>query len=197
MVIEESGLKFEFPSTSNAIKFDDSDFYRNYFNKFPESKGVDFISDSKDFYILTEVKNCKGDEENNNWRVYPNNKKVATSANGRAIGDRDSLDIEVTHKVAMTLSALVGVATFGDKKESSEELLEFAQRVFSEKFSKDKKKVLVVLFLEGNFGSATSSKKKIMKELQDSINKKLKWLNCRVSVVDSDTYNEKVFRVIK
>ena len=28
----------------------------------------------------------------------------------------------------------------------------------------------------------------IMKELQDSMNKKLRWINCRVSVVDSDTY---------
>lgn len=42
-----------------------------------------------------------------------------------------------------------------------------------------------------------SSKKKIMKDLQDSMNKKLKWLNCRASVVDSHTYNQKVFRVIE
>lgn len=27
------------------VQFDDEPFYRNCFNKFPESKGVDFISD--------------------------------------------------------------------------------------------------------------------------------------------------------
>lgn len=39
-------------------------------------------------------------------------------------------------------------------------------------------------------------KKMIMKALQDSMNKNLQWINCRVSVVDSDTYNSKIFRVV-
>lgn len=57
-----------------------------------------------------------------------------------------------------------------------------------------------VLFLEGDFDSqkiSSRSKTMIMKRLQDSINKKLSWLNCRVSVVDSDTYNERYFKVEK
>ncbi|MFQ9112250.1 MAG: DUF6661 family protein [Butyribacter sp.] len=28
------------------------------------------------------------------------------------------------------------------------------------------------------------------------MNKNLQWINCRVSVVDSDTYNSKIFRVV-
>lgn len=37
----------------------------------------------------------------------------------------------------------------------------------------------------------------IMKELQDSINKKLRWINCRVSVVDSDTYDPRIFQIVR
>lgn len=35
----------------------------------------------------------------------------------------------------------------------------------------------------------------IMRELQESIKTKLSWLNCRVSVVDSDTYKKELFKV--
>lgn len=41
MVIEESGMQFEFPDDWTTVKFDEELFYRNCFNKFPESKGVD------------------------------------------------------------------------------------------------------------------------------------------------------------
>ena len=34
-----------------------------------------------------------------------------------------------------------------------------------------------------------------MKRIQESISQKLSWLNCKVSVVDSDTYNPKLFTV--
>ena len=38
--------------------------------------------------------------------------------------------------------------------------------------------------------------KMIMQKLQDSINKKLRWINCRVSVVDSDTYDPRIFQIV-
>ena len=59
------------------------------------------------------------------------------------------------------------------------------------KIPTDKKKILVILFLEGNFegsGVKSRSKKMMMARLQSSINQKLAWLNCQVSVVDSGTY---------
>lgn len=34
-----------------------------------------------------------------------------------------------------------------------------------------------------------------MRELQGSIRKKLAWLNCIVSVVDSDTYQKRIFEI--
>jgi hypothetical protein len=44
MVIEESRMKFEFPDSSDVIKFDDTSYYRKEFNTLPGAKGVDFIS---------------------------------------------------------------------------------------------------------------------------------------------------------
>ena len=109
---------------------------------------------------------------------------------------RDSLDIEVAQKTAMTVAALTGAKSFGDTKDCLEELKEYIQFLSSDRFSDDSKKKYVILFLEGDFGSRKKTKKMIMKELQDSMNKKLQWINCRVSVVDSDTYNPKIFRIV-
>lgn len=193
---EESGLKFLFPQNDTVVKFDDTKFYRDYFNKLPEAKGVDFISVDKDKIAFIEVKNCAGDESNCRWRIVPNNQKKNTTHTVVNVEGRDSLDIEVAQKTAMTVAALTGAKSFGDTKDCLEELKEYIQFLSSDRFSDDSKKKYVILFLEGDFGSRTRSKKMIMKELQDSMNKKLQWINCRVSVVDSDTYNPKIFRIV-
>lgn len=67
----------------------------------------------------------------------------------------------------------------------------------AEAIAKDKKQLIITLFLEGNFGNycKTISKKMIMTDLQKSIRNKLSWLNCRVSVVDSSTYNQSYYKV--
>ena len=197
MVIrEESGLKFGFPDESIVIKFDDTKYYRDLFNALPGSKGVDFISVRKDAISFIEVKNCLGDEGNCRWRIAPNNQKRDTVSTTVNVKGRESLDIEVPQKVAMTLAALAGARTFGDRKSSLDELQEILATVFSEDFADDKKKKYVILFLEGNFGGHTRSKKMIMENLQRSMNTKMRWLNCRVSVVDSSTYNKDIFQII-
>ena len=196
-VIEESRLKFAFSENSTVIKFDDTEFYRDYFNKLPESKGVDFISVDKDKMVFIEVKNCVGDEGNCRSRIVPDNKKRNTSRTTVNVEGRDSLDIEVAQKIAMTVAALVGAKSFGSRKECVKELDRFIKFLSDDKFADDSKKKYVVLFLEGNFEGYTRTKKMIMKALQDSINKKLRWINCRVSVVDSDTYDSRMFRIMK
>lgn len=193
---EESGLKFQFPESDTVIKFDDTRFYRDYFNKLPEAKGVDFISVNKDKIAFIEVKNCTGDEGNCRWRIAPNNQKRDVTHTSVNVEGRDSLDIEVAQKTAMTVAALVGAKSFGDTKECIAELKEYIQFLSSDIFSDDSKRKYVILFLEGDFGSRTRTKKMIMKALQDSINKKLQWINCRVSVVDSDTYDSRLFQVV-
>lgn len=193
---EESGLKFGFPDGNIAIKFDDTKYYRDLFNALPGSKGVDFISVGKNAISFIEVKNCLGDEGNCRWRIAPNNQKRDTTSTTVDVEGRESLDIEVAQKVAMTLAALTGARSFGDRKSSIDELKDIITMVFSKDFADDKKKKYVILFLEGNFGGHTRSKKMIMENLQRSMNTKMRWLNCRVSVVDSATYNKDIFQII-
>lgn len=193
---EESGLKFGFPDGNIVIKFDDTKYYRNLFNALPGAKGVDFISVEKDAISFIEVKNCLGDEGNCRWRIAPNNQKRDTTSTTVDTEGRESLDIEVSQKVAMSLAALAGARSFGARKSSLDELKKIITTVFSEDFADDKKKKYVILFLEGNFGSHTRSKKMIMEELQRSMNTKMRWLNCRVSVVDSATYNKDIFQIV-
>lgn len=193
---EESGLKFGFPDENIVIKFDDTKYYRDLFNALPGSKGVDFISVGKDAISFIEIKNCLGDEGNCRWRIFPNNRKLETTSTTVDTKGRESLDIEVSKKVAMTLAALAGARSFGDRKSSLDELKEIITTVFSRAFADDKKPKYVILFLEGNFGSHTRSKKMIMENLQKSMNTKMRWLNCRVSVVDSSTYNKDIFQIV-
>lgn len=196
MVIEESGLKFKFSEESKVVKFDDTKFYRREFNTLPGSKGVDFISVNKTFAAFIEVKNCLGDEGNCRWRIFPNNKKRESSHTNVNLEGRDSLDIEVSEKVAMTLAALSGAKSFGDSKSSLDDMRDMANVILGEYLKCDKKRY-VVLFLEGEFGGHTRSKKMIMSELQRNINTKLRWFNCKVSVVDSNTYDSTIFQIVR
>lgn len=141
------------------------------------------------------MKNCLGDEGNNRWRIAPDNQKRDTTATKVDVEGRDSLDIEVSQKVALTLAALTGARSFGDRKESLDELQDVITAVFSREYTKDKMKKYVFV-LEGDFGTHTNSKKMIMEKLQRSINTKMRWMDCRVSVVDSDTYNERIFKIV-
>lgn len=196
MVIEESNLKFEFEETIKVIKFDDTEFYRHFFNKMPGAKGVDIIADSKDFIQFIEVKNCKGNETENVWRTSVDNRRYFVS--GRSDERKDSYDIEIVKKVCSTIACLQGSWTKSEMTEKAKELQVFWKGLNDARILKDKKKIYVTLFLEGDFsanGPHSRTKMMIMKSLGDSINKKLSWLNCRVSVVDSDTYNQRMFKI--
>ncbi len=174
MVIkEESRLKFAFSDDNKVIKFDDTVYYRKLFNVLPDSKSVDFVSVNDDSVVFIEVKNCTGDEGNNRWRIFPNNLKRDTSHTTVDVEGRDSLDIEVPGKVAMTLAALAGAESFGENKSSLEDLEEIRNGLFFDALADDSRKKYVILVLEGNFGGKTRSKKMIMSELQRSMNAKM------------------------
>ena len=97
----------------------------------------------------------------------------------------------------MTIAALNGAKSFEKRKECVTELNPFYKFITNDSIADDEKKKYVILFLEGDFGSKTWSKRMIMKSLQDSMNKKLQWINCRVSVVDSDTYDSRIFQIVQ
>lgn len=198
MVIEESGLKFEFSADCRSIKFDDTEFYRQQYNKLPSAKGVDIISDRNDRILFIEVKNCTGHESENMWRTSVDNSKVSSAPQGLRVEDRDSLDIEVAKKVASTITCLYGAWTKAERTPKAMRLSEFWQGMETIKIPKDKKRIEIILFLEGEFGvnaPVSRTKRMIMKSIRDSISKKLDWLNCIVSVVDSNTYNPNLFTI--
>ena len=198
MEIKEGDLTFIFDENVRAIKFDDTNFYRKKFNHLPGGKGVDIIADSKELLQLIEIKNCTGHEAENVWRTSTNNSRVSSNPNDPTFGE-DSFDVEVAKKVSSTIACLYGAWTKQQSSDSANELSVLWNEACKSSIPKDKKQIFVILFLEGNFGlqgPESRSKRIIMKHLQDSISKKLSWLNCRVSVVDSDTYAKKLFEVI-
>lgn len=192
MDINESRLTFRF--SDNTLKFDDAGYYRSYFNSFPQSKGVDVISGGDTYSFLLEIKNFSDDEANQSWRLYPDNQRLAQAPPGTTI--HSSLDIECAQKVAMTLACLWGAEAAGNSRPKAEELLPFAEMLHGSAFARDRKKLLVILFLEGQFGGYSRDKKMIMSALQRSLSKKLQWLKCRVSVVDSATYPKHLFQLV-
>lgn len=198
MNIEENNITFTFSEQMTVTKFDDTKFYRESYNKLPNCKGVDIIADSGEMLQLIEVKNCSGHEAENAWRTSVNNSKLSSAPLTIDVEDRDSLDIEMAKKVASTIACLYGAWTKAQQLDSAKELSHFWKETCNSKIPTSGKVIMVILFLEGNFdnpNSKTRSKKMIMKRLQESMNSKLSWLNCRVSVVDSSTYNSKCFVV--
>lgn len=196
--ISESGLSFSFLDGVDVIKFDDTKFYREYYNKLCNCKGVDIITDSDKVLQIIEVKNCVGHEIENMWRTSVNNSKRSSAPSGLDVDERDSLDIEVSKKVASTISCLFGAWTKSSQVDVAKELSTFWVNACSKKIPTTQKLIYIILFLEGNFDnpySKTRNKKMIMKRLQDSISEKLSWLNCRVFVVDSATYKRTLFTV--
>lgn len=195
-VIEESNLTFSFGEDTKATKFDDTKFYRDFFNKLPGGKGVDIIADNADFFQFIEIKNCTGHERENLWRTSTNNSMIDQAPEANSNGEyRESFDYEIAKKVACTISCLYGAWSKGMGTDSSLGLEHFWQKLTQNKV-KSTKQIRVFLFLEGNFDSVGSrSKKMIMQRLESSIQKKLSWLNCKVSVVDSNVYSKRFFRV--
>ena len=190
MAITESGLRFSFPEGTNAVKFDDTPYYRDRYQSMYESKGVDILADSPAEIQLIEIKNCSGHEKENRWRIAPNDRQNSE------LNTRHSLDVEVAQKVVSTLSCLYGAWTQSETTEKSADLQPFFPGLNANGILSNEKKILIILVLEGDFGSESKDKRMIMTALQDSLRKKLSpWLHCRVSVVDSDTYPQKLFHM--
>lgn len=180
----ESRLDFVFKG--EAVKFDETEFYMLFKSYQPNGKGVDFLSQTEDTFIFLEVKNCTGYEKENIWRTKKDNLRDG----------EESFDIEMAKKVEGTIACLVGAGVSSDY-EKSNELKPYYEGLNAPKIARGKKNIQVILFLEGEFGSKTRNKKMIMKRIKDSIQEKLKWLNCTVRVVDLDTYRKQLYRVHK
>ena len=127
MEINESGLSFVLNIGTETYKFDDDKFYRNEFNMLPGPKGIDIIASSDRVVHMIEIKNCKDNERDNIWRIGVNNKYINKLSDNDFNRDKESLDIEVSKKVVMTISCLYGTFTMRNTKETAEELKSIGQ----------------------------------------------------------------------
>ena len=183
--MQESGFDFTF--SGDALKFDETEYYKQFKSYMPNGKGVDFLSKSPDSFLLMEVKNCLNYEQENIWRT----KTDYVNEDGE-----ESFDIEVAKKVECTLACLVG-ARIAYSLGKADELKPYFEAISSPKFERGQKSLKIILFLEGDFKSKTRSKKMIMKRIQEKIAMKMKWLNCIVRVVDLSSYNSRDYGVVK
>ena len=181
----ESNLNFEF--LGEAIKFDETKFYEKFKSYLTNGNGVDFLSMNSSKFIMLEVKNCTGYEKDNLWRT----KTDFINEQGE-----ESFDIEVAKKVAGTIACLVGAGLehpLGD----ADDLKPYFQELTSSKYENNKKGLEVVFVLEGDFSVRSRDKKMIMGRIKSKIAEKLKWLNCSVRVVDSETYTGNNYSIEK
>ncbi len=187
MIASESGIEFSFPDEFQVLKFDDTGFYRRQFNGLPDSKAVDFLCASEKAYLMIEVKNCKGHEAENRWRLGINNEKLGTAPPQIDGSARESLDIEVAQKTAMTIAALAGAFSNPRPESAAAECMPLAEALFSTEIREKRRKLFVILLLEGEFGTGLQTRTNAMihQRLKQSMDKKLKWLNCTVCVLDS------------
>ena len=197
MNLQESNLCFEFDGTFRAIKFDDTKFYRKKFQLLPDGKGVDFLAKNERTFLLVEVKNCKGHESDNRWRIAPDNRKCSTAPTTVDTTNRVSFDVEISQKVTMTLACLIGVHTQPEYQNHSDELKEYSEALRSLNFSQSTNEIKILFLLEGDFSTRTRPQKLIMKALCDSIKRKLSWLNCSILVenIEEHQKHERYFKV--
>jgi hypothetical protein len=202
--MKEGNLSFQFPQKYQELKFDDTNFYKSKFMSYmPDGKGVDCIAFSESEFILMEVKNFSGYEKDNIWRTHTDSAVVNIEKQdiGKRIANNkysldESLDIEVSKKVAMTLSCLLGAST-ENRLTADDDFRLYAKELLSKKYGAGEKNIIVILFIEGKFNAKTRTKRMIMEDLQKKILKKLSWLNCKVRVVDSTTHGDKYFTLQK
>ncbi len=189
MIVSESDIEFTFGELYGnlVLKYDDTPYYAERFNAQPGAKAVDFIAVSDKRYLLIEVKNCVGDEASNRWRIAPNNQKRDTAGTGgRDVSERDSLDIEVAKKTAMTLAGMVGAFSNPMPAAKHASCDAFAQALCSQEIASGQRKIVVVLVLDGQFGCASRDDHAIRRRLREELEKKIKWLSATVLVTTSD-----------
>jgi hypothetical protein len=73
-VFNEKSLHFVFPEDCEAIKFDDTHYYRNRFAG-NNHKALDILAVQDNSHFWIEIKDCEGYEDFNEYRLSPNESK--------------------------------------------------------------------------------------------------------------------------
>lgn len=185
MEIRESDMLFSFRDGVTAVKYDDEPFYKKQYNVAEGTKGVDIVADCDTVMYFIEIKNCEGTAENQDtWRRHYSGTK-----------NMDTLATEVALKVAHTCACLTGVSTYAERKEGAVRLLNYAHALHAPNIASLDKKLLVLLYLEGDFSCQSRTNEMIYGDLKKRIARRLKWLNCKVDVVSTKKRSPRDFEV--
>ena len=168
----ESKLEFQFKTGLEVVKFDESSFFTQHFNKLIGSKGVDFLVDDPEGNVLyfIEVKNFTGHETENKKRL-----KVNTEF---------SLALEVSQKVRDSISCLVGAYKMGN---------DTAIIPFFHRLRQHNVQVKVILFLEGAFHEEI----KMFRAMSDEMKVRLNWLTTKVLIENVRFAKESIYSISK
>jgi hypothetical protein len=164
MVIDEGILSFEFQERFKAMKFDDSNYYRHHFARLPDSKAIDVLAASDDEIVMMEIKDFTGHERENANRMKVN----FSSEDGK-----ESLDREFSKKIRDSLACILSSAIKKTDNDVSPYYNSFANYI-----NKSGMKIYLILFIEGNYPDFAARATVI----RDSIKKKLKSLDVRISI---------------
>ena len=185
MEIRESDMLFSFRDGVAAVKYDDEPFYRKRYNIAEGTKGVDIVADCDTVMYLIEIKNCEGTAENQDaWRRHYTGTK-----------SMETLATDVALKVAHACACLAGISTYGEYNEGAAKLLRYAHALHAPNIASHDKKILVLLYLEGDFSCQSRTNEMIYGDLQKRIARRLKWLNCKVDVVSTRKRSPRDFEV--
>ena len=170
--LDESRLRFQFGDSWTVLRYDASSSYRSiavlsgalYEKSETQNHGtraVDFVAVRQDEIYFIEVKNFEGHERQTRARL-----------------EKD-LDLEVGLKVRDTLAGLVGAVR--RNKDLPEPLLVALGRIAS-----DEQRVNVIAWIERHDPPQTKRWMSIGDALlEDRIKKRLRWLNAKVLVTNS------------
>lgn len=132
----EGRLKFDFPADWIALKFDDTQWYRDTMKS--RMKAVDVVACAGNTHWWVEVKDCLGFEPANQPRLSPNDPHEVAAVRewAKAQGHRDAVLIkrakpfivdELAEKLEGTLLSLAAATRRGASDGSAVKVLPFAQ----------------------------------------------------------------------
>ena len=172
-----------------ASKLDEESFYRNRCEMLDGFKAVDIViyNDKHKQICFLECKDFSNHETENKWRLIPNN-GAKRETNKYVKDGKDSLDIEFEKKVVSSIACIYGAKTMAKDNDISQALKDMAEKTFSSNVLKNK--IYVALFVEGITKVKTRTPEMQMSCLMEAIKNKLKWLNCKVYVVNNKSVKE-------
>lgn len=136
VVIDEGDLRFTFPDDWQVLKYDNSRFYRNCFENFADSKGVDFIAfhpEKSELYLI-EVKDYITEKQK-----YKSADKKQKDEEDTTNKKRKDIDRELFKAVALKVrDTLAGLVVLAHKTSFDDE-----QKFALKAIKKSKKRIIL------------------------------------------------------